>query len=288
MMLLEEIVRIAAFMPVYGVGLGQGIRIVFRDGTANCQELGIRSFIGRLANSFAVNLKASRHRFGVLTGQKNLVPLVLAPLLLYVPLKTRIPLISGDPAYGYFRLRSIVAVSGHPPPCTIRLEGGVDITLNQSYRTVCGRLRLARKLEATLIEQHWMAMDALPYPLHVGWIRDIRSVQENAIGHGIVGGENKKEVECMELRNLMEDVVNQRIAEVLAAQDNDVCTCEHCRMDMAALALNELHPRYIVTERGETYSKADNLEVQRFVDVVAAVAKAVTVVQKNPRHSIIS
>lgn len=88
----------------------------------------------------------------------------------------------------------------------------------------------------------------------------------------------------MELRNLMENVVWQRLDEVLNDSKEDGCRCDLCRMDMAALALNELPARYVVTQRGETYSKADILEIQRYVDVVAAVTKAAKLVRKNPRH----
>jgi len=88
----------------------------------------------------------------------------------------------------------------------------------------------------------------------------------------------------MKLRNLMEDIVCQRLDEVLAGEKEVICHCEQCRLDVTALALNELPPRYVVTRRGETYSKADLLEIQRYVDVVSAITKAVKVVQGKPRH----
>lgn len=89
----------------------------------------------------------------------------------------------------------------------------------------------------------------------------------------------------MELRNLMEKLVWERLEEVLDTQNTEFCACQQCRMDMAALSLNELPPRYVVTQRGEIFSKADILEIQRYVDVVAAVTKAVNLVKKKPRHN---
>lgn len=88
----------------------------------------------------------------------------------------------------------------------------------------------------------------------------------------------------MELRNLTEKLVWQRLDEVLNEQGEECCGCEQCRLDMAALSLNQLPPRYVVTQRGETFSKADILEIQRYVDVVAAVTKAVNMVKRKPHH----
>ncbi|MDW7652366.1 MAG: late competence development ComFB family protein [Bacillota bacterium] len=279
---VDEIHRIAAFIPGDKEGLGRCVQVFFREGTTGCIDLGLQSFIRRLANTFALNLIEARRRFGAITGQKNLVPLVLTPFLLYVPIKSRNPLISGDPAYGYFRLRSVIEVSETPGPCTLRLEGAQSITVRQSYRTVCRRLRTARKLESLLVDRYWQDMDALRTAGCTHQIYKPFSMQENMHFYGISDVERMKEVGCMELRNLMEELVYQRLNEVLAAEKTEACNCEQCRLDMAALALNDLPPRYVVTQRGATYSKADILEIQRYVDVVAAVTKAVKVVQQKP------
>jgi len=90
----------------------------------------------------------------------------------------------------------------------------------------------------------------------------------------------------LELHNLMENVVLQRLEEILAKDPVAFCNCAHCRLDVAALALNNLPARYVVTERGEVYASANNLEIQHFVDVVAAVAKALQVVRRKPRHRV--
>lgn len=86
----------------------------------------------------------------------------------------------------------------------------------------------------------------------------------------------------LQIKNYMEEIVFSQINKILS--DINCCTCEKCVMDIAALALNDLKPKYIVTERGELYSKIDMLKQQFEVDVIAAITKAAVIVKRNPRH----
>jgi len=86
----------------------------------------------------------------------------------------------------------------------------------------------------------------------------------------------------MQLKNYMEEVVFSMMENVL--NDIDVCKCEQCLLDIAAIALNKLPPKYIVTEKGELYSKINSLIQQFEVDVVSAITKAAIIVKENPRH----
>ncbi|HOQ00230.1 MAG TPA: late competence development ComFB family protein [Acetivibrio clariflavus] len=85
-----------------------------------------------------------------------------------------------------------------------------------------------------------------------------------------------------QIKNYMEEIVFSSIKEVL--DDIKVCSCDKCILDIAAIALNELPPKYIVTEKGELYSKVDSLRQQFEVDVISAIAKAAVLVKRNPRH----
>ncbi|NLP18609.1 MAG: late competence development ComFB family protein [Firmicutes bacterium] len=86
-----------------------------------------------------------------------------------------------------------------------------------------------------------------------------------------------------ELRNYMEEVVRRALDRFL--KDNPgICDCVKCRMDMAALALNELPPRYVVTDRGQVFAKVSQLECQFEADVLMAIMRAVEKVVDNPRH----
>ncbi len=84
------------------------------------------------------------------------------------------------------------------------------------------------------------------------------------------------------LKNLMEDAVLQLIDETM--DKKSTCSCEQCRMDIAAIALNKLPPRYVVTSKGASYGKADLLELQRYIDIVGAITQAVKLVKEHPRH----
>ncbi len=86
-----------------------------------------------------------------------------------------------------------------------------------------------------------------------------------------------------QIKNYMEEIVFNQMKEILS--DINVCTCDKCLLDIAAIALNDLPPKYIVTEKGELYSKIDTLRQQFEVDVIAAITKAAVLVKRNPRHN---
>lgn len=88
----------------------------------------------------------------------------------------------------------------------------------------------------------------------------------------------------MVLKNYMEEIVFHSIHEVL--KDINMCKCETCMMDIAAKALNDLPPQYVVTKKGEVYSKISNLKTQFEVDVISAITKAAVLVKRYPRHEV--
>jgi competence protein ComFB len=85
-----------------------------------------------------------------------------------------------------------------------------------------------------------------------------------------------------QLKNYMEEIVFNQIKDVLS--DINMCTCEKCVLDIAAIALNDLPPKYIVSEKGELYSRINTLRQQFEVDVIAAITKAAVMVKRRPRH----
>ena len=87
----------------------------------------------------------------------------------------------------------------------------------------------------------------------------------------------------MELSNMMEPLVWQRIDSIIAAHEG-ACACEKCRLDVAALALNMLRPQYVVTTRGAAYAKSRSLDQQFSVDIVTALSNAVRQVNACPHH----
>ena len=84
------------------------------------------------------------------------------------------------------------------------------------------------------------------------------------------------------LKNHMEEVVFNQMKSVLNGMD--VCKCEKCSMDIAAIALNELPAKYVVTDKGVLFSKIDALQQQFEIGVTAAIIRAIQIVHKSPLH----
>ena len=89
----------------------------------------------------------------------------------------------------------------------------------------------------------------------------------------------------MQLKNITQDIVFEKLDEMLP-NITKICTCERCRYDIMAIALNNLPPRYVVTDRGAIFSRASSLDVQIAADTVSELTKAIEQVKKDPRHEI--
>lgn len=85
-----------------------------------------------------------------------------------------------------------------------------------------------------------------------------------------------------EYRNIMEMLVEEEFDR--AKHSLDCCTCDECRNDIIAFALNQLPPKYVVTKKGEIYSKTYILRNQHYADIMAALAKGANLVRDKPRH----
>jgi len=81
----------------------------------------------------------------------------------------------------------------------------------------------------------------------------------------------------------MENEVHVLLKELLNNYP-DVCQCEHCIADIKALALNELEPHYVVTNKGELYTKLNELSQQFEVDIYKALIDAIIKVKEKPHH----
>jgi len=87
----------------------------------------------------------------------------------------------------------------------------------------------------------------------------------------------------MELHNYMEDAVKKSLDKMIVKY-TDICKCDKCKLDISAIALNNLPPRYIVTEQGKLFTKVEEMEPQYEVDVTRELAKAIQIVSKSPHH----
>ena len=86
------------------------------------------------------------------------------------------------------------------------------------------------------------------------------------------------------IKNYMEDCVSDMLDRILTEINS--CTCEKCTYDITAIALNSLPSKYVVTKRGQLYTKLAALQQQFDVDIIAAITKAAVIVNRNPRHNV--
>jgi competence protein ComFB len=88
----------------------------------------------------------------------------------------------------------------------------------------------------------------------------------------------------VELVNEAEKLVIDELGTQLAALGDDVCRCEECVLDMAAMALNSVKPLYRVTLLGTLHAAAARDEAGYAAALHGAVSTAIERVRKNPAH----
>jgi len=86
------------------------------------------------------------------------------------------------------------------------------------------------------------------------------------------------------LRNYSEEAVDNLLDTVLSKYDN-TCKCEKCKLDIKAYVLNSITPRYVVSDKGEIYTRALNeINKQEVINITEAIMKAIEIVSNNPKH----
>lgn len=87
----------------------------------------------------------------------------------------------------------------------------------------------------------------------------------------------------VKLINAMEIIVNQALKSYLNSLHLN-CTCNRCQLDVMALALNSLPSKYVVTDLGIPYAKAQYMTDQYQANVLTALAEAATIVNEKKSH----
>lgn len=83
-------------------------------------------------------------------------------------------------------------------------------------------------------------------------------------------------------KNILEDLVTYRLDELMQAAD--MCTCDRCRADVLAFALNKLPSRYVSSNNGDIYARFQSLDFQMQANITTAILNAIDVVKKTPHH----
>ena len=84
------------------------------------------------------------------------------------------------------------------------------------------------------------------------------------------------------LHNYMEDILQEKIEHTMKVLR--ACSCERCRMDILALALNGLPPAYAVAASDDSVERIKKLRREYEVKVTAVLIKAIQQVKSEPRH----
>lgn len=84
------------------------------------------------------------------------------------------------------------------------------------------------------------------------------------------------------LINANEEIVRNRIDILL--KEYDCCKCDFCVNDMMAIALNNIKPAYVNTEKGVLFKRIMNLKQQNSADIDIEILKAINMVSSKPNH----
>ncbi len=83
-------------------------------------------------------------------------------------------------------------------------------------------------------------------------------------------------------KNILEDLVTYKLDELMQAAD--MCSCDRCRADVLAFALNKLPSRYVSSNNGDIYARFQSLDFQMQANITTAILNAIEVVKKTPHH----
>lgn len=85
--------------------------------------------------------------------------------------------------------------------------------------------------------------------------------------------------------NVTETLVKDLFANAFLQNRSLKCNCTQCQDDILAMALNQLPTRYVATDKGEAYVKAQYFNPQLQSDVLRELEFAAENVGLRPRHS---
>jgi len=86
----------------------------------------------------------------------------------------------------------------------------------------------------------------------------------------------------LQLRNYTEEAVKLFMDRWF--KEAGICQCDSCRLDTMAIMLNNLTPKYVVTEKGALYAQLDDFDPQHKIDFMTIMTQAVQTVKNKPRH----
>lgn len=86
------------------------------------------------------------------------------------------------------------------------------------------------------------------------------------------------------LKNEAENLVITELGRQLESYDGEICTCNDCVVDMAAIALNSVKPLYHFSILGNLYAAKVMDDGDYSKNLQEVVAAAIEKVRRNPSH----
>ena len=86
------------------------------------------------------------------------------------------------------------------------------------------------------------------------------------------------------VKNIMENIVYEKMTSVIDSLG--CCTCDKCKADIMAYVLNHVTPRYVASEKGELFSKVQELNQNSNTDILMKIVSAAEIIRERPRHDV--
>ena len=86
------------------------------------------------------------------------------------------------------------------------------------------------------------------------------------------------------LKNEAEQLVIRELEKQLGEKESEICRCNECIVDMAAIALNSIKPLYRFSLLGTQYAAQAMNDLDYAESVRYAVAQGIEKVGANPAH----
>lgn len=81
------------------------------------------------------------------------------------------------------------------------------------------------------------------------------------------------------MERFVEDVLNSNWKDLKVS-----CACDMCKADVYALTLNALPARYVVSNKGQMFTRVKFMEDQFHTDILRELARAAKIVAERPLH----
>ena len=88
-----------------------------------------------------------------------------------------------------------------------------------------------------------------------------------------------------QVKNEAERLVQEELGRQLESYEEEICICNDCVADMAAMALNTVKPLYRYTLLGTLWASSARSDAAYDASVREAVSNAIEKIRLNPSHA---